>query len=241
MYAEPFSNDVSFPTLAQNIYGPAGNFQQTMFGGEMPEGYALGFGAVTVIINEIFTSADFPIILECDFFNRSSYGSFNESYFWIGNSNYTHFNPSNSVLPTPNIQQGILIGGLPDRTLISNGGSYLTSPVRLYDGTHNLTNYNEWNAMKTILDILDDGSLVIYNVLLNDICVLPEPVVVVKSDNFDLNSYRLAICVDDFAKDFKVTKNAFLFQLPNIVACESEIISLNADFDEELCLDLSYN
>lgn len=240
LYAEPFSNDFSFPILAQNLYGPAGDFQRTIFGGERPEGYGWGFTALTVIINEIFTSDDFPIVLEGDFFNRSSYGSYNESYFWIGNANYTHFNPSNSVLPTPNVQQGILIGGLPDRTLISNGGSYLTSPIRLYDNTHNLADYSDWNEMKTILDILDDGSLVIYNVFLNDICVLPEPVVVVKSDNLNLNSFRLAICIDDFAKDFKVTKNAFLFQLPNIAACANENISLNADFDEELCLDLSY-
>ena len=133
MYAEPFCNDVTFPFVAKNIYTPAGNYSQTIFGGEEPFGYGWGYTAVPVIINENFSVADFPIILEGDFFNRSSDGSYNESYFWIGNSNYTHFNPSNSVLPTPNVQQGIAIGGLPSRSIISNGGSYLKTPIKLYE------------------------------------------------------------------------------------------------------------
>ena len=241
MYAEPFCNDVTFPFVAKNIYTPAGNYSQTIFGGEEPFGYGWGYTAVPVIINENFSVADFPIILEGDFFNRSSDGSYNESYFWIGNSNYTHFNPSNSVLPTPNVQQGIAIGGLPGRSIISNGGSYLKTPIKLYDTNHNFSKYNEWATMKTILDVTEDGSLVIYNIVLNDKCVMSEPVIVAKSDDLNLNSFKLAICVDDFAKEFKVTKNAFLFQLPDITVCQNEIFNLTADFDKALCIDLSHN
>jgi gliding motility-associated-like protein len=241
MYAEPFCNDVTFPFVAKNIYTPAGNYSQTIFGGEEPFGYGWGYTAVPVIINENFSVADFPIILEGDFFNRSSDGSYNESYFWIGNSNYTHFNPSNSVLPTPNVQQGIAIGGLPSRSIISNGGSYLKTPIKLYDTNHNFSKYNEWATMKTILDVTEDGSLVIYNIVLNDKCVMSEPVIVAKSNDLNLNSFKLAICVDDFAKEFKVTKNANLYQLPDITVCQNESINLTADFDKALCIDLSHS
>ncbi len=240
MYAEPFCTDVSFPALAENIYSSAGNHPQTIFGGDTPYGYGWGHTAVPVIINDIFSVADFPIILEADFFNRSSDGSYNESYFWIGNSNYTHFNPSNSVQPTPNVQQGIAIGGLPGRSIISNGGSYLKTPVKLYDTNHNFSKYNEWATMKTILDVTEDGSLVIYNIFINGNCILTEPILVTKSDDLNLNSFKLAICVDDFAKEFKVTKNAILFQLPDVLACQNGEISLNADFGQELCLDFDY-
>src|SRR5690606_35591144 len=36
MYAEPFASNVSFPISAQDIYNQAGNFSNTIFGGDEP-------------------------------------------------------------------------------------------------------------------------------------------------------------------------------------------------------------
>jgi len=240
LYAEPFTSNVSFPTLAQDIYSPAGSFPNTIFGGDILGVLGFGFTATTTVINDTFSSLDFPILLEADFFNRSSFGNHNESYFWIGNANYTHFNPSNSILPSPDVQQGIIIGGLPDRTIISNGRNGIVSSVALLNQTHNLASYNNWNTMKVMLDVLDDGRLVIYNVFINENCVLSDPIIVEKSSDLNLNRFKLAICVDDFAKEFKVTQNADLFQLPDVSVCENGIISLSPDFAEDLCLDFNY-
>lgn len=240
LYAEPFASNVSFPNSAQDIFPDAGNYVNTIFGGDVPGVLGFGFTATTTIINDTFSTQDFPILLEADFFNRSSFGNYNESYFWLGNSNYTNFNPSTSILPSANVQQGIIIGGLPERSIVSHGRSFLLPSVALVNSTHNFAEYNRWYKLKVLLDVTDDERLVIYNIFIDDNCVMANPLIVEKAEDLNLNSFKLAICVDDFAKEFNVTKNETLFQLPNIVACKNEIITLSADFDEELCLDLSY-
>ncbi len=240
LYAEPFTSNVSFPTLAKDIYIPAGNFPNTIFGGDIPGVLGFGFTPTSTIINDTYSSIDFPIILEADFFNRSSLGNHNESYFWLGNSNYTHFNPSNSILPSADVQQGIIIGGLPERSIISNSRSFLLPSIALINRTHNFADYNKWYKLKVVLDVTEDGRLVIYNIFIDNNCVLSDPIIVEKSDNINLNSFKLAICVDDFAKEFKVTKNADLLPLPNFSVCENGTISFGPDFVEDLCLDFNY-
>lgn len=240
MYAEPFASNISFPNLAQNIYNDAGSFENTIFGGDLPGFLGFGFTATATIINDTFSTLDFPILLEADFFNRSSSGNYNESYFWVGNSNYTHFNPSNSILPSAEVQQGVIIGGLPERSVISHGRNFSLSSIALLNETHNYANYNTWYNLKVMLDVTEDGRLVIYNIFVDDNCVMSDPIIVDKSDDINLNSFKLAICVDDFAKEFKVTKNADLFQLPNKVVCENGVLFLNPDFADDLCLDFNY-
>lgn len=240
LYAEPFTTDVLFPTLAQDIYQDAGNFPNTIFGGDNPGVLGWGFTATSTIINDTFTSLDFPILLEADFFNRSSFGNYNESYFWLGNTNYTNFNPSTSILPSADVQQGIIIGGLPERSIISHGRNFLLPSIALLNKTHNFANYNKWYKLKVILDVTEDGRLVIYNIFMDDNCVLSDPIIVEKSDDINLNSFKLAICVDDFAKEFSVTKNVRLFELPDVVVCENGDLSLSSDFDQDLCLDFNY-
>ncbi len=240
LYAEPFATNVSFPTLAQDIYPDAGNFANTIFGGDEPGVLGFGFTSTTTIINETYSTHDFPIILEADFFNRSSFGNYNESYFWLGNSNYTNFNPSNSILPTADVQQGIIIGGLPERSIISHARNFLLPSIALINTTHNFASYNQWYKLKVILDVTEDGRLVIYSIFVDDNCVMSDPIIVEKFDDLNLNSFKLAICVDDFAKEFKVTKNARLFELPDVVVCENGSISFSSDFEQDLCIDFNY-
>lgn len=240
MYAEPFASNVSFPVSAQDIYPDAGNFANTIFGGDSPGVLGFGFTSTTTIINETFSTQDFPIILEADFFNRSSFGNHNESYFWLGNSNYTNFNPSNSILPSANVQQGIIIGGLPERSIVSHGRSFLLPSIALINNTHNFASYNQWYKLKVVLDVTEDGRLVIYSIFVDNNCVMSDPIIIEKSDDLNLNSFKLAICVDDFAKEFKVTKGAKLFDLPDVVLCQNGSISFSSVFEKDLCIDFNY-
>ncbi len=79
--------------------------------------------------------------------------------------------------------------------------------IALLNKTHNFANYNKWYKLKVLLDVTEDGRLVIYNIFMDDNCVLSDPIIVEKSDDINLNNFKLAICVDDFAKEFSVTKN----------------------------------
>ena len=240
LFAEPFTTNASLPNSSQDIVATSGDIKNTFFGGDQPDGLGWGFTSTTLIINEVFSKNDFPIILEGEFFNRDSYGGYNESYFWIGNRDYEHYNPSTSILPTPNVQEGVLIGGLPERTVVINGRNSVLPSEFFLNSTHNLANYSNWFSLKTMVDITEDGRLIICSVTMNNKCVISEPIIISQPDFLTLDNFRLGICVDDLARKFKVTRNARQIDLIDLLVCQNEIFNLENLLLNNLCLDFEY-
>ena len=207
LYINSFATNHELPVMAEDIYMPAGPFKNTFFGGDNPNMAGFGHVSSMVLWDKKITENDFPILVEAEFFNRSKQPAYNESYFWIGNKSHEYYNPALSTLPSQNVQEGLILGGIINRFLIQNGDTPDNTSIKYYDFEHKANQINEWYKMTALVDINDDKKLVFKKITINSVSVLSKPVVIDNMSYFELNNLQLGVCVDDFAKNFKVIFN----------------------------------
>jgi hypothetical protein len=223
LYTNSFANNDQLPDLASTVYFDAGDSLNTYFGGDNPDIASFGHASSPVFLNKRITRSNFPIKLEGYFFNRSSQASYNESYFWIGNFAHEFYNPTNTTLPNANFQEGLIMGGRPDLQLINNSKSPTEPSTRLFDKNNENQLYNRWYKMSVIIDITENDKLVINKFFVDNIQILSEPILVQDMSYFNLNDLMVAMCIDDFGKDFSITYNYKIENNISIEACKQYV------------------
>jgi hypothetical protein len=200
--ANCFVNNAFCPLLSSNVLIASGNHLNTFFGGDRPYGHGFGFVPSLVTLDSVLNSESFPITLTCDFFARNREADFNEFYFWLGNYNHIFFNPSNSVLPSANAQEGLIIGGTPEITLINNSRTPFLSSERLFTLNQNITQYNQWTTLKVTIDLNCNNEYIVEKLDLNGVDLLQSPLNLGQLPSINRDSLQIGFCVDDLAKIF---------------------------------------
>ncbi|MBK8620467.1 MAG: hypothetical protein IPN79_01565 [Saprospiraceae bacterium] len=223
LYTNSFANNDQLPDLANNVYFDAGDSLNTYFGGDNPDIASFGHASSPVFLNKRISKNNFPLKLEGYFFNRSSQASYNESYFWIGNFSHEFYNPTNTTLPNANFQEGLIMGGRPDLQLINNSKSATEPSTRLFDKNNENQLYNRWYKISVIIDITESDKLVINKFFVDNIQILSEPILVQDMSYFNLNDLMVAMCIDDFGKDFSITYNYKIENNISVEACKQYV------------------
>ncbi|MBK8620466.1 MAG: gliding motility-associated C-terminal domain-containing protein [Saprospiraceae bacterium] len=225
--ANSFTNNASCPTLSSNIHLGSGNFINSFFGGDKPSGQGFGFVPTSILLDSILKVSSFPITLTCDFFARNSVADYNEFYFWLGNYNHGFFNPSNSILPSANVQEGLIIGGTPEIALINNSRTPFLSSERLFTLNQNFTQYNVWTTLTVTINMTCNNQFVIekFNINGKDLIMSPLNLGAIPSINPD--SMQIGICVDDLAKNLSITFHPPDTTFLNYTVCPEEVLQIN--------------
>lgn len=227
LVAEPYPSNPQAGVIANTIHSGAGNINNVFFGGDLPAaGSGLGATAIPIFTKQTFSQTDFPIYLECNFYNSVHVPLYNESYIIIMPSNYQYFaSPTTYVPPQTTQREGFLFGGYPQNLRIYDHGSTTQSTV-VTQNPHNFASNGNWYNMKIILDEIN-GDLIIRNAKINN-----QDVIV--NHNLGqiswLSSYRLGIAVDDLAEGFQIiTDYSDLvadFEINDTTICVGECVDL---------------
>jgi gliding motility-associated-like protein len=220
LVAEPFSINCQFAATASTIHSGAGNVSNVFFGGNAsPSGMIAGSAPTAVFTKQIFDLSDFPIYMETDFYVDSNSPLYSEGYFWIGPANYQHYSAT-FMIPSGN-REGVLVGKFPDNSGVWNNNLSTQPTTVLSDSVHNLATYGSWYNFKAVFDTIN-GNLVLRDLRINNQCIYDYTFTFNQTPW--LNNFRVAVCVDDLAKDFKIITN---------------YSALNADFsssDTTICI-----
>lgn len=236
LVAEPFSTN---PTLVENagdIHPNAAGVSDVFFGGDEPSTTIAAAQATPIFTKQTFEISDFPIYLETNVYIEENSTNYNECYFWIGPADYQTFCAPRSVLPSPDIQEGILLGGWVNRRIVMNLQSPAEPIVFVKDTMDNATTLQNWYNYQAVLDTLN-GKLVFRDLRINNECVFNYPIVIENAPW--LENFRLALCVDDLAHGFKIITNYSTltadFTVSDTIICAGGIISLEANSDFISC------
>jgi gliding motility-associated-like protein len=225
--ANSFPNNAVCPLTSSLIYSGSGNFSNTFFGGDLPSGHGYGYVATSILLDKILNTNSFPITLTCDFFPRSNDPNYNEFYFWLGNFGHSFFNPSNSILPSPNVQEGLIIGGSPDISFINNSRTPLLSSDRLFTLNQSPAEYNAWNNLIVKINLTCDKQFIVEKFKINETDLISSPILIGEISSLNCDSLQVGLCADDLAKNFSIS-----FQPPDTTflsysVCQGEEVSLN--------------
>ena len=199
---ESFSTNALVGVSSASVYGPAAGRDSVFFGGDQPNG--LGAIAAPVFTTSIFSKSDFPISLKCNFYSRQDVAMYNEQYFAIVPADYKYFSsPTYYVNGESDQKEGIIIGGRPYQSWISNNHSSSQASVKLNNSSHNVATNGSWFTMEVLLDLRGNDLYVEYLKVNNES---------VFSSAYNLgalpylDAFRLGIAVDDMAHGFQVKK-----------------------------------
>lgn len=205
---ETFNKSAKCSAVASNLYQGAGSVSNVFFGGDDGTNN-FGWGCSSLFLTKKFSKVDFPILIETRFFSRQAVANYNEFYIWIGRYLRESYNGPMSQTPNIDIQEGLAIGGTPDKTLIINLNSSTEGRTYYVDDTHNKNKYGQWLNVSVILDIdKTDNKLIIKDYSINGKCMVNFSSGNLKIDNCPwINEFALALLPDDIAEGFKVTTN----------------------------------
>jgi gliding motility-associated-like protein len=227
LLAEAFATNSQAGVNAATIHAGAGNVNDVFFGGDVPVP-SPGYGAVAVPVftKQTFSQSDFPIYMECNFYNEIHVPLYNESYLSIVPSNYLYFGSPTTYSPPQTTQrEGFLFGGSPNNLKVFDHKSATQATV-ITDHVHSFATNGNWYNMKIILDE-SNGNLIIRSAKINNQTVIT-------NENLGsitwLGSYRLGFVADDLAESFQIITNystlAADFQMSDTSICAGECINL---------------
>ena len=231
LVSEPESTNTQFIPNTNTFYAPAGNTQNVYFGGDLPPGLTQASVRPTAIYtNQVFTTTDFPVCVKTRFFNRQSNGVYNQSAVWIGPSNYMHYASPFTQTPNTNAREGITVRAMPNIGNIYNHQGPTQGTTDLGNSVHNISGFNSWYDYEVVFD-LDNNNLEVREGAVNNQLAIPT------NSMFTglswLNSFRLALGIDDLAQGFEITTNCVSLNSLNISSsgttiCAGECIDLSA-------------
>ncbi|GEM_PF-3339759 len=205
---EPFTTNPPFLNSAADIYPPAGSDRTNVFfGGDVPGQHGFGAVAASITTKETYSTNDFPILLETNFYNRSSNFLYNESYFWLGDANYELFGANDyaNTNTTGKDQEGILIGSIPKRVGVFDRKTKEEDIENLFLQEHTANEFGQWYNFKVCLNYIN-SEIVVEHIIINEEKINTIPVSI--GTPTWVNNLRLGIRIDDLAASFKITTSA---------------------------------
>lgn len=222
---EAFSTNTKLGVTSGSIYGPAAGRDSVFFGGDEPSD-GFGAGAWPIYTKRVFKKSDFPIQMSCSFFSREDVPLYNESYLVLVPANYKYFATSTYYIDGQYTQrEGLLFGGFPFRSWISDNRGDSQKPVTKKDVSHNYALNGKWFTMEVYL-YLRGNDLIVKYLNVDGSSVFP--------DDFNLgefsylDDFRLGIAADDMAHGFRIVhKNSKVEARFDSLAsiCEEECVA----------------
>lgn len=217
---EPFTTNNPFVGDASTIHTEAGaDRMDVFFGGDSPHGHGFGAVASFLVTKETYNEADFPILLEANFYNHEELPIgflYNESYFWIGDANYELFGTDDyaNTNATGKDQEGITIGNRPGKTSISDRKTKDEGTSTLFSQEHTANEVSKWFNFKVYLNY-ENSEIVVQHIVINEQEINTESISL--GTQTWSNNFRLGLKVDDLAQNFIITTNAkpFNFDVDN--------------------------
>jgi gliding motility-associated-like protein len=237
LVVEAYADNIAVGADADTIHPGASGVLNAFFGGDQPGDDGYGSAATPILTRQTFSTDDFPIYLESNFYSESNIPPYDEHYFCLVPADYSYYgSPTYYVNGNELPREGFLIGGRPFESWITINRSIIQTSVTAQIITHNNANNGAWYNFKAVLDI-SAGDLVIREMKVNDNCLLDTPVAIVTGDQVP-DEFRIGLCVDDLAKGFRfITGYRSLtadFAMPDTI-CPGTCANFTSEIRTEVC------